>query len=153
MDKGYKEQFKRVKRWHKRLEEIYLGMDHTCDSDYYEDVLYAFFQNCFHLKDWLIESGAINKSRVDSFIESDDDMKICRDLCTASKHLKIGHRPSIDKDIRIKNRNFSLELGTGKSKISVIYWIEAAGGVYHAFDVATRCLNLWENFLKGENLL
>lgn len=151
MSNQYLEQLARVKRWYRRLEEIHIGREHNRESDYYQDVLYSFFQNCFHLKDWLIESGVTNNKVVDKFISSEDDMKICRDLCNGSKHLVIKD-PSIDPGIKVKNRAFSLSLSNESPRIKVVYWIEADGGVYHAFDVATRCLVLWEEFLERHGI-
>ena len=55
------EQFNRVKRWHKKFEEISKGKAHNQESNYYKDVMYAFFQNCFHLKDWVINSSILDK--------------------------------------------------------------------------------------------
>lgn len=151
MPTQYIEQLKRVKRWHKRLEEIYLGREHSRDTDYYQDVLYSFFQNCFHLKDWLITSRVINGNVINTFINSEDSLKICRDICNGSKHFKITN-PSIDPNIKIKNRNFSLSIGNQPTQIKIIYWIEASGSSYHAFDIATHCLVLWEKFLKQYGL-
>lgn len=152
MSVQYLEQFERIKRWHQRLEEIYVGREHDRSTDYYQDVLYAFFQNCFYLRDWLINSGAVSKIAIDNLINADEDMKMCRDLCNGSKHLMIRD-PSIDPNIKVKNKDIALELGAGMPQIKIIYWIEARGGVYHAFDVATRCLVIWKRFLTQHSLI
>jgi len=155
-NKKYLEQFKRIERWYKELKKGHLGSPKSCfDNDiYYEDLLYAFFQNCFHLQDWLINSNVITKEEGRIFIESHKDMKICRDLCNASKHLVFNETASIDRNIRaeVKQVSLSMDLGTGKSRISNVYIIRADGGVYHAFDVATRCLGLWKKILENKGL-
>ena len=48
------DQWHRVRRWLDRFTETNSGRSHTKDSDNYQDEVYAFFQNCYHLKDWLI---------------------------------------------------------------------------------------------------
>jgi len=152
MDK-INEQFLRVKRWYKRLEEISNGREDTRESDYYEDVLYAFFQNCFHLKDWAINSGALSKDIINDFIESNTDMKICRDLCNGSKHLVINN-PSIDSNVSVNRRKYSISIGGGPTKIEIHYFVRT--GNYpplDAFDLATNCSIQWEILLKKHNLL
>lgn len=151
MDKT-NEQFFRLKRWHKRLEEIYTGRSHTRESDYYEDIIYAFFQNCFHLKDWIVNSKALPKNIVHGLINSNTDMKICRDLCNGSKHLTITN-PSIDSNVSVNRREYSLSIGGGQPEIKIYYWVHAGGKLVDAFDLATNCIIQWEIFLKKHNLL
>lgn len=151
MSNQYIDQYKRLERWYRRLEEIYLGREHNKNPDYYQDILYAFFQNCFHFKDWLIESGVISNLTVNTFINSEDEMKICRDLCNGSKHLVINN-PSIDPNIKVNNKDISLLLSNEPPQIKIIYWIDVNGSNYLAFDVATRCLVLWKNFLKQNGI-
>ena len=45
-------QWKRVGRWFERFSNTARGRDHDRESDAYQDEAYAFFLNCFHLKDW-----------------------------------------------------------------------------------------------------
>ena len=45
------EQWKRVNRWYDRIKDVDEGRLHLeKDSEYYQDNIYAFFQNCYHLK-------------------------------------------------------------------------------------------------------
>jgi hypothetical protein len=55
--KSYREQYDRMIRFLKLLEEVYNGIEHGADqghdSEYYRDRVHSFFQNCYHLKDWV----------------------------------------------------------------------------------------------------
>jgi hypothetical protein len=55
--KSYRKQYDRMIRFLKLLEDVYNGVEHGPeqgrDSEYYRDRVYAFFQNCYHLKDWI----------------------------------------------------------------------------------------------------
>lgn len=142
------EQLNRVKRWHERFKEISNGREHTRDTDYYQDVLYAFFQNCWHLKDWVVNSGSLDKKIVDNFFHSNSDLKICRDLANGSKHLIIRD-PSIDSDISVSNRKYSISIGGGPVKIEIIYYVRVKDyPPIDAFGLATNCLALCEGFLN-----
>jgi surface antigen len=148
MSQKHIEQFERMKRWHNRLKEVISKTEHDRESDYYEDIVYAFFQNCFHLKDWLLNSGdVIDPQEVNNFIESHDEMKICRDICNISKHLSIN-KPSIDSNTKIASKHIELNLGSGVPTIAIAYEIEVNGKKYSAYELATKCLELWDQFLK-----
>jgi hypothetical protein len=47
------EQYERAWRWLIRLGDTDTGRLHGSVSDSYQDEVYAYFQNCYHLKDWL----------------------------------------------------------------------------------------------------
>lgn len=49
----WQEQYERVARWLNRLGDTYVGRLHDSVTEAYEDEVYAFFQNYYHLKDWL----------------------------------------------------------------------------------------------------
>lgn len=53
----YEEQFERVKRWYERFRRINEGTSHEKNTEYYHDEVYAFFVNCFHVKDWILNDA------------------------------------------------------------------------------------------------
>ena len=60
----YQEQLKRVERW---LSRIRHSSKH--DRNQYEDFLWAFFQNCWHLKDWIMNDT--NSSALGKFVKEE----------------------------------------------------------------------------------
>jgi hypothetical protein len=60
----YLEQFERIKRWQAAL----TGADASSDVSREADIIYAFFMNCYHLRDWLEKSKVVKKAKVDSFL-------------------------------------------------------------------------------------
>lgn len=52
-----------------------------------EDYLYAFFQNCYHLRDWLL--GTYSQDAIDDFLKSTLPMRICRDVANLTKHFAL----------------------------------------------------------------
>lgn len=155
MNKKVQEQFERTKRWHARFKEINDGRDHNRESDYYKDTVYAFFQNCWHLKDWIQNSdelGADKTNELVGWFHGHTDMLICRDIANGSKHLLIKD-PSIDKNISIGKSQYSLSLG-GPPKIQVVYWIQTdKHGSLNAFDLADTLIANVEGQLKKYGLL
>ena len=78
----YLEQFDRVKRWYQRFVTIDEGRRHTLPSDNYQDEVYAFFLNCYHLNDWIKndESVGTASAKVEAVINGNNELKVCGDI-------------------------------------------------------------------------
>ncbi len=150
--KKYEEQFERVKRWYQRVQAITFGLTHNKNTDFLQDEVYAFFINCYHLKDWIKNDETLDdkiKGKVENFIHKDDDLKLCKDICHGLKHLKLIN-PVTGKKPEFKGRKFELELGGEESIIVVKYNIITSTGNKDAFLLATNCMKKWEEFIKKE---
>jgi hypothetical protein len=49
----WKEQWARLGRSYELITQTEKGRPDDRNSDFLKDELYSFFQNCYHLKDWL----------------------------------------------------------------------------------------------------
>lgn len=147
----YQEQLNRVKRWYDRFKEINTGKIHDRESDSYQDEVYAFFMKCYHLKDWIKNDIKISDmaERVESFIAGNEALSLCADICNGIKHLKLT-KPRSGQNPRFGQRQFSVELGGQPTKISVKYTINTNTGPRDAFELATQCIEAWDNFIKSE---
>lgn len=147
MNNEIKDQFSSLGRSLKRLKDNY-----KTDSNI-EDYVYHFFQDCFHFKNYVTESGLINKKDVNDFIESNKDMKICRDICNGSKHC-INTNPSIDESIHknVNKRNYKIIKPITEEK----HYCFIQGKkipTLDALELAENCYLLWETFLIKNKLL
>jgi hypothetical protein len=108
-----------------------------------------FFQNCFALRDWLKNSGALPAAEIDVLFANTIPLKLCRDICNGTKHFSINS-PSIDP-------HFSIFREFDPSRIFRISVI--AGGRGHPsekrdlLEVADACLEAWKTFLKRKGLI
>jgi len=149
------DQYNRIKRWYKLFQEIDSGKIHDRDTDYYVDTIYAFFQNCHHLKDWIFHDndGKFAKSDLNTFINNHEELKICGSLCNGSKHLVITNS-HYDVNTRMGKKELKLSIGGSKSpRIKVKFEIVTSDKSYDAFGLATKCLEIWEKFLDDNNLI
>ena len=43
----------------------------------------------YHLKDWVVQSGARTKKDVEAFIRDNEQLLFCRDICHGLKHYRL----------------------------------------------------------------
>lgn len=141
MTGGWQSQFDRMCRWHDRLR--------TARSGDKIDFLYAFFENAFHLRDWLVDTGAVKLADIDHFFAQSTVMRLCRDIANAHKHYSIS-RPSQSMPFT-ELREYE-PYGGGTLTDSQSLCVISDGEKYDAFDLASRVRRAWEEYLKQERL-
>ena len=142
---GYEEQYHRVKRWYAKLEEL----SPIADSDFYQDVLYAFFQNSHHLKDWIEKDkrlvGKLPWGKVDEVINASDCLRLAADICNASKHVECTRRPRSFENPRIGSSRV-ISLGSESELVFVVHTDKRQES---AFNLAAECMEEWEFFIES----
>jgi hypothetical protein len=153
----HQEQFERMKRWYERIKKIDQGRQHdlsfiNLSPGYFHDEVYAFFQNCYHLKDWIKndETVRLPEKDVEDFINQNECMCLCADICNGTKHLKLkDERRRSDQYPDFGGRKFSLSLEGGPEPIiGVKFSIETKKGTIDTFELASECVRKWEEFIK-----
>lgn len=151
----YQQQFKRMKRWYGRIKKI----DQRIPDEFnlrtnfrnYLDEVYAFFQNCYHLKDWIKNDDTVTqlaKDKVEDFIDKNVCMSICADLCNGSKHLKLIKPSRSKKDPKLQGLKVSMKRGEPKPIIKVKISIKTKTGTIDALELVSECVQKWEEFIK-----
>ena len=138
---NYQEQFERVKRWYKRFKEINNGQIHDKPSEFYEDDVYAFFMNCYHLKDWIKKdpAAASVENIVENYITNNPELSLCADICNGLKHFHFNGDRS-GKSPEFGKKAAKLCIGSGLTTIALKYEIKTISGTIDAFDLATKCI-------------
>lgn len=147
------EQYDRAARYLKRLSDIAQGILHTANSQTYADDLFAFFLNCYHIKDWIrSDPTTAGWTDVEAYVSGNRHLALCADLCNAAKHcVLIRHRSTENPvfaggDIRMKITD-GLS-GREKIEIAINYKICTQSGELDALDVARQCMTAWDAYLK-----
>jgi hypothetical protein len=160
----WEDQWRRVERWFDRFAATANGRKHVDASDNYQDEVYSFFQNCYHLKDWLLNdpTTGVVRGDVEAYISASQDLSICADICNGSKHLDLSKgnfRPRSGVDTKIQGRQYSVSFGSSLANpqdetptISVRYIVISAGHTFDAFTLAESCMKDWRTYLQGERL-
>lgn len=154
--KKYTEQFKRMQRWYETFKQMDEGIAHEQSSEVYTDIVYAFFQNCYHLKDWIKNDNSVTLPEgvnIEHFINNNHSMCLLADICNGTKHLTLLDRfKRTDEDLKFDSKKYSLALGGKKPIIAVKWNIKTNSGNLDAFEPATECLHKWEDFIKNQNI-
>ena len=147
------EQFERVKRYLKRIE------NQDRDSTEYDDDLWSFFLNCYHLKDWIRNDPEVEeeiRGGVEEFVSGNEELRICADLANRSKHLKLDR--FVRDDARITSRNVIVYAPTAGSDSTGTSTCEHTitlrdGHKRIALDVARKAVEAWGCFLSDKRLI
>jgi hypothetical protein len=145
---GWRGQHERVLRWHARV----VAAANSEPSPDELDFLLAFFESCFHLRDWLLADGATTLPGLDALFAGSAELKVCRDLANGFKHHTIS-RPSVDAGFSLVNE-YVPKNWPAKYKYPNGKWTVLAGA--HQFglvELAGDCVSQWNSFLTKENLL
>ena len=139
MTGGWQSQAARMRRWHSRLRAAANEHDR-------HDFLYSFFENAFHLRDWLADTGAVEIAALDLFFDSHVEMRLCRDLANSHKHYSIS-RPSQPAP-PCEAREYTPGMGNLADDVSLV--VLSDGTKHDAFLLADRILGLWEAFIAAK---
>ncbi len=157
---GWQDQRARVGRWHKRLTSISYGIPTDVSKAEALDDVYAFFMNCYHLRDWIIKSEFRDRADVDAFIDGNLALSLCRDICNGLKHFRIDPaRASSAPNWSTATTFQSVVSGStpavpvpapGREPIPDERWdITTGTDNIDMFELADACLAAWDRFLAG----
>lgn len=151
----YESQLDRVQRYLQRFSEINSGREHNQPSDYYEDDVYAFFQNCYHLKDWIKhDPQCASWTPCETLIKKSPNLKLCADICNGLKHFKLTRPPRSTEGPYMGGKNINLKInGDGSEesglKISIKFEIRTKSGSIDAFKLAAQCVSEWKSYIES----
>lgn len=138
------EQLDRVRRMLDRIER----KQGRAVDDYGDDI-WSFFQNCWHLKDWIKNDPHVSiHGSIEDLVKKSPPLMICADLANGTKHLKFDRPPRVGA----KPSHWNMTITPGESS-TVEYLIDPGTGTKQdALDLARSCVAEWERLLAAEGL-
>ena len=85
----WKIQWERLERWFNRVSEIKNKGKEKPLTPYDIDILIAFCQNCFQLREWIETSNPDLTKSINVLFEQNFELKGCRDICHGYEHKEI----------------------------------------------------------------
>jgi hypothetical protein len=148
---GYRHQLDRARRFLARVEQMrWFDADSEDISEHdFQDMMWAFFQNCWHVKDWVCNDKHLNGVQKDSVIimaHQSTELMACRDLCNGTKHLgekpgaRHGHIDTI----------FNAPGGQPLQRDCIVE--NASGTEVSGVELGRACIAEWERIFASQNL-
>jgi hypothetical protein len=149
---GYRHQLDRARRFLDRVERP-AGEDEldlaNMDDVAFQDMMWAFFQNCWHVKDWIFHDPLVPKAIKDAVIDlahhHSPDLKMCQQLCNGTKHL--GPRPGASHH----HTDMTIVPEQGRFEMDCMI-DDGRGNLVSGKELARRCISEWERILKSQGL-
>ena len=143
----WRAQYDRMERGYTRLNKPYQS------SVDYEDDIQHYFQDCWHLKDWIkndVNVSQIVRDNIESEVDNHKSLRIVADLANGSKHLsRTKHR----EGAYVTGGNLNIYLGQSKP-IDIEYNITLNDGSIVCQKVLVKeVFDDWQIVLKKFNLL
>lgn len=151
---GWRTQFARTRRWHARLQKVQTDSVKFGIRQDFEDHIYAFYQNCCHLREWLSKSGAVPEADIAQLVAAHEELQLCRDVCNGTKHMVIS-RPSVDADFYTFREYDYLHIPSPSDgpHSTERFNMRAAGRKHDMFELADSCMEIWTEFLETHGLV
>jgi len=144
---GYRHQLDRVRRFLDRVEGP------QANDVEFQDMMWAFFQNCWHMKDWVNHDPSALEAQKKSVIQKAHDsdvLKICRDLCNGTKHLGLDRKPS--SGAGAVHHHIDITITPGEL-IAIDCMVEdGQGNLISGKQLARDGIAEWERILRSEEL-
>lgn len=159
MSQTFLPQLHRASRYLNRIRAMYKGIFSSTGHDplSYEDDLISFFIHCYHIKDWVVQSGEIEKRVAEEFINTQKALKICADICNGSKHFKVirSLRSGAQPKLAYKKLSYSTWLtGSGGGEVLQVGFVVSSNGLeIDALELAENCMDTWCAFLRDRGLI
>lgn len=140
----YMSQLNRVRRFLERIS------DQDRSPVEYEDDMWSFFQNCWHLKDWVKNDRRVPqhvRDSIEGLAGHSGPLQICADLANGTKHLELR-----DPRVGAKPSHYNVSIVPGEwSKVE--YTVDPGNGTQQdGLDLARKCLLEWESILGAQGL-
>ena len=121
IQQGWREQYDRMRRSLVRLVAIAEGRA-PADSSTARDALFHFFQDAYHLKDWLIndESACLTRAEVEETVSQSRQLSMCADLCNGTKHRTLTRKARTgDPSTAFTGQSVTIQVGSLEQLASV----------------------------------
>lgn len=139
---GWQGQYRRAQRWFDRFLVVANDWDsHGLDEQI--DYALVFFQNIYHLRDYLQKEEAVTQKSLDDLMSKTNALQVARDLANGSKH-RFLTKPSVDASPWII-RTLGFD---GKPRLT----LKAGADLSDLVSVAGACVRAWAAFFRSEGL-
>ena len=146
---GWQMQWRRVERGFEKLSQTYNN------TELYDDDVYHFFQDAWHLKDWIKNDPEVPeevRDRIEESIAVVRAFRIAADFANGTKHMALN-RPR-EESARFTERKVTIMLGGGHGQAVQERVLTLADGSKTTTEaMAAEVMQEWHSLLRQFRLL
>lgn len=154
MDYDSSRKYGSMVRAYSRFKQINTDAGSTISLHAARDAADDFFQHCYHLKDYIKKDPTFSHIDIDIDIETvvndSPNLALAADYCNAGKHAGLDRDSRSGKIIERSNVHTKLDITphgfVATSRLELII----SGERYDAFELATACMEEWDQILVGK---
>jgi hypothetical protein len=136
---GWTGQLDKMCRWIDRIRR-------SRDSYDVQDFLFAYFIDCFHLREWLLLEKVVKDAAISSLFKANVELRLAQDLANALKHGSLND-PKQPREFSMAREYAGPDRGWFESDSNLV--VLSDGIKYDLLELAHRCLKLWVEFLRS----
>jgi hypothetical protein len=149
----WSEQWERMRRWKQRVWDHYAPRSVLAayDPDWAVDDALAFFQNAYHLKDWLKNDQSVNVpgDAIENAVSESTWIILTADLCNGTKHMVLRN-PRSGRDPGLGTR--STMVGDGVMQLTQFDVKLNDGSTIDVLTLALRVFDEWRTVMRSWDL-
>lgn len=145
---GWQMQWRRVERGFTKLSRAYN------DTERYDDDIYHFFQDAWHLKDWIKNDSSVSsnvRDQVEQQVNQVQVFRVAGDFANGTKHMAL-ERPRAE-NAQFTERKVTINLGHPGPALQERVLTLADGSQTTAEAVATTLMREWSLLLQRFGLI
>lgn len=154
----WRRQYERMRRSYQRLLGYAEGRTPSEDAAEAEDALLHFFQDAYHLKDWIRQNEPGHSKSVESQFKKPAGplpMLLCADLCNGSKHFVLTRSARLGGEF--VSHSVTVRPPTAGSSLppepALHRWtVRWSDGECDALELAAECVAAWNKWLGERSL-
>jgi len=147
---GYWQQLDRARRFLARAEAL-----NAFNEVEFQDMMWAFFQNCWHVNDWVASDRLVPKVKkriICQMAEKSPALQVCQQLCNGTKHLGPMIRKGRGKRRIAKHQYVEMRIDAGGNAEMDCIVVTGARKKVFGRVLAHQCLAEWTSILQSQGL-
>jgi hypothetical protein len=112
----------------------------------------TFFNHCYHFKDWLKRAFPDRGAAVERFITKSPALSLAADYCNTFKHAGLDSTPRSGAPIDKVLTHTRIAATPSGFAMSSDLDILIGGKKHKASELAKKCMEEWESFLKDQRI-
>jgi len=151
MEYNAEDKYKSMLRAYNRLKIINTNTGNKHGNTEAKDATENFFNQCYHLKDWIKRDSSINLSTdLEKYINNSQHLSIAADYCNNFKRAGLDNTSRLKKNIENLSTHVKFDLTKNGFIASSKLEVTIDGEKYNSLDLAKNCIKEWNIFLKTQ---